>query len=44
MDKTHPPETFGVFKPVGHTVMAFRSAIDQHVHALEDAQAESMAH
>ena len=38
MDKTHPPETFGVFKPVGHTVMAFRSAIDQQaaVNALLD--------
>lgn len=28
MDKTNPPETFGVFKPVGHTVMALRSAAD----------------
>lgn len=28
MDKTDPPETFGVFKPVGHTVIAFRSADD----------------
>jgi hypothetical protein len=25
MDKSNPPETFGVFKPTGHTVMAFRS-------------------
>lgn len=25
MDKSHPPETFGVFSPVGHTVIAFRS-------------------
>ena len=24
MDKTHPPESFGVFKPVGHIVIAFR--------------------
>ncbi len=24
MDKSHPPESFGVFKPVGHTVIAFR--------------------
>lgn len=24
MDKTEPPTTFGVFKPVGHTVIAFR--------------------
>ena len=23
MDKSNPPTTFGVFKPVGHTVMAF---------------------
>lgn len=23
MDKTNPPTTFGVFKPVGHTLMAF---------------------
>lgn len=23
MDKTHPPTSFGVFKPVGHTVIAF---------------------
>lgn len=28
MDKTKPPETHGVFKPVGHTVMAFRSEDD----------------
>ena len=28
MDKTNPPETHGVFKPVGHTVMAFRSDAD----------------
>ncbi|WP_295642074.1 hypothetical protein [uncultured Methylibium sp.] len=26
MDKSHPPESFGVFSPVGHTVLAFRSA------------------
>jgi hypothetical protein len=25
MDKNNPPETFGVFKPVGHTVMAMRT-------------------
>lgn len=25
MDKTDPPASFGVFKPVGHTVIAFRS-------------------
>ena len=26
MDKTDPPTSFGVFKPVGHTVIAFASA------------------
>lgn len=26
MDKTDPPESFGVFKPVGHTVIAYRSS------------------
>jgi hypothetical protein len=36
MDKSNPPETFGVFKPTGHTVMAFKSVADQEaaVHAL----------
>ncbi len=29
MEKTDPPESFGVFKPVGHIVMAFRSTADQ---------------
>jgi hypothetical protein len=29
MDKSNPPETFGVFKPTGHTVMAFKSIADQ---------------
>lgn len=28
MKKTDPPEAFGVFKPVGHTVIAFRTAGD----------------
>lgn len=28
MDKSDPPKVFGVFKPVGHTVIAFRSAAD----------------
>ena len=28
MDKTNLPESFGVFKPVGHTVIAFRHADD----------------
>lgn len=45
MDKKHPPETFGVFKPVGHTVMAFRSAIDQQaaVNALLDQKFSDLA-
>ncbi len=29
MDKSNPPETFGVFKPTGHTVLAFKSVADQ---------------
>jgi hypothetical protein len=28
MDKSDPPESFGVFKPVGHTVIVFRNAAD----------------
>ena len=28
MDKANPPESFGVFKPIDHTVMAFKSATD----------------
>lgn len=28
MDKSDPPQAFGVFNPVGHTVIAFRSAAD----------------
>lgn len=28
MDKTNPPRTFGVFKPVGHTVIAYACAAD----------------
>lgn len=28
MDKSNPPETFGVFKPTGHTVLALRSPAD----------------
>ena len=28
MDKTDPPLSFGVFKPVGHTVIAFRTVVD----------------
>jgi hypothetical protein len=30
MEKTHPPKTFGVFKPVGHVVMAFHNDEDLH--------------
>ncbi|OGB30456.1 MAG: hypothetical protein A3F78_14745 [Burkholderiales bacterium RIFCSPLOWO2_12_FULL_61_40] len=38
MDKNNPPLTFGVFKPVGHTVMAFQSDTDLQaaVHALAE--------
>ena len=28
MDKTNPPVTFGVFKPVDHTVITYRTAAD----------------
>ena len=28
MEKDHLPETLGVFKPVGHTVITYRSAAD----------------
>ncbi len=28
MEKFHPPETLGVFKPVGHTVITYRSDAD----------------
>ena len=28
MDKTDVPASFGVFKPLGHTLMAFRTAQD----------------
>lgn len=28
MDKSDPPTSFGVFKPVGHTVLAFRSSAE----------------
>ena len=30
MNKTDPPKTFGVFKPVDHTVISFRSDADMH--------------
>lgn len=38
MDKTHIPESFGVFKPVGHVVVAFRSEADLQAadHSLRD--------
>lgn len=38
MDKNNPPRTLGVFKPVGHTVIAFRSDADLQsaVHALAE--------
>lgn len=28
MDKSNPPESFGVFKPIGHAVLAFRTDTD----------------
>jgi hypothetical protein len=28
MDKSNPPRSFGVFKPAGHTVIAFSNAAD----------------
>lgn len=28
MDKKNPPETLGVFKPVGHTIIVYPSAVD----------------
>lgn len=28
MDKTNPPRTFGVFKPVGHTLIAYKTDAD----------------
>jgi hypothetical protein len=36
MDKTNPPTTFGVFKPVGHTVVTYRAStdVDAATHAL----------
>lgn len=38
MDKTQPPTTFGVFKPVGHTLMAF--ATDEELQAARRALAD----
>ena len=37
MDKSDPPESFGVFKPVGHTVIAYRgtAALEAGLHALQ---------
>ena len=37
MDKRDPPESFGVFKPVGHTVIAHRgsAALEAGLHALQ---------
>ena len=45
MDKNNPPRTLGVFKPVGHTVMAFRSDADLQsaVHALAERGFSSLA-
>ena len=38
MDKANPPRSFGVFKPVGHTVIAFASAelMEAAANALRD--------
>ncbi len=33
MDKTDPPESFGIFKPVGHIVMSYRSTTDMEAAA-----------
>ena len=35
MDKSNPPTTFGVFKPVGHTVIAFASDTERKFANLE---------
>ena len=35
MDKTQPPQSFGVFKPVGHTVIVFRE--EEHLQKAIDA-------
>ena len=45
MDKSHPPLSFGVFKPVGHTVIAFRTVIDLEsaAQALRDQGFEAAA-
>ncbi len=34
MDKSNPPETFGVFNPTGHTVLAFTSFGDREAAAV----------
>jgi hypothetical protein len=31
MDKSNPPTTFGVFKPIGHTVIAFASGAERQL-------------
>lgn len=38
MDKNDPPEPFGVFKPVGHIVIAYRSPADLQAAAQKLAQ------
>lgn len=42
MDKSNPPETFGVFKPTGHTVLAFKSVADQEA-AIDALTAQGFA-
>lgn len=45
MDKANPPMAWGVFKPVGHTVMAFQSDVDLQsaVRALKERKFENSA-
>jgi len=42
MDKSQPPETFGVFKPVGHIVISYRW-VDELQFAAEDLLAKGFA-
>lgn len=45
MDKTNPPTTFGVFKPVGHTIVTYRALtdLDAATHALLEQGFEQAA-
>lgn len=42
MDKIDPPTRFGVFNPVGHIVMAYRSLPDLRA-AVEGSASEELA-